>query len=90
LSVAFLRVAAFFAPITSILNLGDFLMFKIKKIAGVVSAVAVTSVLTVSTAFAEVSVDAFDDAKTDVVTVGTAALGVLVAAATFKYIRRAL
>lgn len=65
-------------------------MFKMKKIAGVVSAVAVTSVLTASSAFAAVDVGGFDDAKTDVVSVGTAALGVLIAAATFKYIRRAL
>lgn len=65
-------------------------MFKIKKIAGVVSAVAVTSVLTATSAFAAVESTVFDDAKTDVNTIGGAALAVLVAAASFKYIRRAL
>jgi hypothetical protein len=65
-------------------------MFKIKKIAGVVSAVAVTSVLTSGSAFAEISTAAFDTATTDVATVGGAALGVIIAAMAFKYIRKAL
>ncbi len=65
-------------------------MFKIKKIAGIVSAVAVTSVLTATSAFAAIDVQQITDAQTDVVNVGTAALAVIIAAATFKYIRRAL
>ncbi len=65
-------------------------MLKIKKIAGIVSAVAVTSVLTVGSAFAAVDTAAFDTALTDVGTVGSAALGVIVAAMAFKYIRKAL
>lgn len=65
-------------------------MFKIKKIAGVVSAVVVTSVLTAGSAFAAVDTGAFDTATSDVNTVGAAALGVIIAAMTFKYIRKAL
>ena len=67
-------------------------MFKIKKIAGVVSAFAVTSVLTVSSAFAASTLDVTDitDLKTDVATIGGAIMGVLVAIAGIKYIRRAL
>lgn len=65
-------------------------MFKFKKIAGVVSSVAVTSVFTATSAYAAIESTVFDTAKTDVDTLGAAALGVLIAAATFKYIRRAL
>ena len=65
-------------------------MFKIKKIAGIVCAVVVTSAITAPSAFAAIESTIFDGAKTDVETVGGAALGVLIAAATFKYIRRAL
>lgn len=65
-------------------------MSKIKKIAGVVSAALVTSVLTATSALAAVDVSEITTAQTDVGTVGTAALGVIIAAAAFKYIRRAL
>ena len=65
-------------------------MFKIKKIAGVVSAVAVTSVLTVSSAFAAVDLTPIDTALTDVASVGAGVLGVIIAASAFKYIRKAL
>ncbi|MGB4497799.1 MAG: major capsid protein [Methylococcaceae bacterium] len=61
-----------------------------KKISGFVSAVAVTSVLTAGSAFAAIDTGAFDEAKTDVATVGGAALGVIIAAIAFKYIRKAL
>jgi chromate transport protein ChrA len=65
-------------------------MFKMKKIAGVLSAVAVTSVLTVNSAFAAVDVTAITDTVTDVASVGAAVMGVLIAVAAVKYIRRAL
>lgn len=65
-------------------------MFKIKKIAGVLTAVAVTSAVTASSAFAAIDVTELTNAGTDVATVGGAALGVLMAAAAFKYVRRAL
>lgn len=63
---------------------------KFKKIAGVVSAFAVTSVLTATSAFAAVDTAALDTAKTDVMEVGAAALAVVIAAVSFKYMRRAL
>ncbi|MDD5215380.1 MAG: major capsid protein [Methylococcales bacterium] len=65
-------------------------MFKIKKIAGVVSAVAVTSVLTVSAAYAAVDTGPIDDLLADVASIGAAVMGVLIAIAGIKYIRRAL
>jgi hypothetical protein len=65
-------------------------MFKFKKIAGVFSAVAVTSVLTAQSAFAAIDVAPITEAGTDVATVGAAAFAVIVAAAAFKYVRRAL
>lgn len=65
-------------------------MFKIKKIAGVVSSVVVTSVLTATSAFASIDTTAIEEAKTDVATVGAAAFAVIIAAAAFKYVRRAL
>jgi hypothetical protein len=65
-------------------------MFKFKKIAGVVSAVAVTSVLTAQSAFAAIDTAPLDTALTDVGTVGAAAFAIIVAAAAFKYVRRAL
>lgn len=65
-------------------------MIKIKKIAGVVSAVVVTSVLTVTAAHAEVDVAPITDLMTDVASIGAAVMGVLIAIAGIKYIRRAL
>ena len=65
-------------------------MFKFKKIAGVASAVAVTSVLTATSAFAAVDVGPISDLVTDVGSIGAAIMGVLIAIAGIKYIRRAL
>jgi hypothetical protein len=65
-------------------------MFKLKKIAGVMSAVAVTSVLTATSAFADVDTQAITDTVADVTSVGAAVMGVLVAVAAVKYVRRAL
>ena len=65
-------------------------MFKFKKIAGVLSAVAVVSLASVSSAFASVEVGAITDTVTDVATIGTAIMGVLIAIAGIKYVRRAL
>lgn len=63
-------------------------MFKIKKIAGVVSAVAVTSVLTAGSAFAAIDVTPLNDSLTDVSSVGAAIMSIFVAIAGFKYIRK--
>ncbi len=65
-------------------------MFKIKKIAGVASAVAVTSVLTATSAFAAVDTGPISDLVTDVASIGAAVMGVLIAIAGIKYIRRAI
>ena len=65
-------------------------MFKMKKIVGVVSAVAVTSVLTATSAFAQVDTQAITDTVADVTTIGAAIMGVLIAIAGIKYVRRAL
>lgn len=65
-------------------------MLRIKKIVGVVSAVAVTSVLTVTAAHAAVDTGPIDDLLTDIASIGTAVMGVLIAIAGIKYIRRAL
>lgn len=65
-------------------------MFKLKKIAGVMSAVAVTSVLTATSAFAEVDVSGITETVSDVTSIGAAIMGVLVAIAAIKYVRRAL
>lgn len=65
-------------------------MFKFKKIAGVLSSVAVTSVLTVTSAFAAVDVAPISDLSTGVASIGAAVMGVLIAIAGIKYIRRAL
>ncbi len=64
--------------------------FNFKKIAGVASGVLVTSVLTATSAFAAIDTAAIDAAKDDVATVGAAAFAVIIAAAAFKYVRRAL
>jgi hypothetical protein len=65
-------------------------MFNFKKIAGVASAVAVTSVLTATSAFAAVDVAPISDLSADVASIGAAVMGVLIAIAGIKYIRRAL
>ncbi len=65
-------------------------MFKIKKIAGVVSAVAVTSVLTAGSAMAAIDTVPLETALTDVGTVGAAVMGIIIAAMAFKYVRKAL
>jgi hypothetical protein len=54
-------------------------MFIFKKIAGVVTAVAVTSVLTVGSAFATTDVSEITGLSTDIAAIGTAVMGVLVA-----------
>ena len=65
-------------------------MFKFKKIAVGASAVLVTSVLTATSAFAEVDVTPISNLLTDVTAIGAAVMGVLIAIAGIKYIRRAL
>lgn len=62
---------------------------KMKKIAGVASAVVVTSVLTVGSASAAVDVSPIVDSVADVITVGGAIISVLGAVAGVKYIRKA-
>ena len=65
-------------------------MFNFKIIAGAVSAVAVTSVLTATSAFADVDVAPITNLLSDVTAIGAAVMGVLIAIAGIKYIRRAL
>jgi hypothetical protein len=65
-------------------------MFKFKKIAGVVVSVAAASVLTATSAFAAVDVTPISDLSTDVASIGAAVMGILIAIAGIKYIRRAL
>ena len=51
---------------------------------------ALLSFAAIDSAMAAVDVSGFDTAKSAVASVGGAALGVLIAAAAFKYVRRAL
>ena len=65
-------------------------MIKFKKVLGVASTVAAVFVLGSTSSFAAVDVGAINETVTDVATIGAAIMGVLVAVAGVKYVRRAL
>lgn len=60
------------------------------KLKSTLVSVAILSFAAIDSAMAAVDLSGFDTAKADVASIGGGALGVLIAAAAFKYVRRAL
>jgi hypothetical protein len=67
-----------------------FWRFIMSKLKSTLFAVSVLSFAAIDSAMAAVDLTGFDTAKADVASIGGGALGVLIAAAAFKYVRRAL